>query len=220
MDKANNIEKKIQTNIKYVKLKKEKKIIQTKKAVKKEIIKPKKKKVIKKKIVKNKIIKKQTKTRKPVKVTKPISYKKRPVLVKRKSIQEKTLEDFLSQAAPINKKVLSQIERLYGREFETFTSVQKAFIKKHLESFQQITQRVLTRLGYPRLAAKLRIAGVNVVEFMLYPNGDIKNLKLTSKSGYQIFDRYTIKLIEIAYQDYPRPKTVTKLKFNVQYRLY
>jgi protein TonB len=229
IDKPSNIEKKTQTNINYVKIIKAKKIVEKKKAVKTEVIKPTKKKVEtkkiqKKKVVKKKAIKKQTKNRKtttkPVKSTRINSYKKKPNPAKRKTIQEKTLEDFLSQAEPVNSKVLSQIERLYGREFETFTSVQKAFIKKNLESFQQITQRVLTRLGYPRLAAKLRIAGVNVVEFMLYPNGDIKNLKLTSNSEYEIFDKYTIKLIEIAYQNYPRPKTVTKLKFNVQYRLY
>jgi protein TonB len=222
-ENKNTLIKEKKANVTFVKIKKEKKL------VKKIIIK--KPKVIKKKKIQRtkKIVKKRPITKKVskklVRAPKKISYKKKrltkvPSKKKIKALENRTLEDFLSQTEPVNQKVLNEIQRLYGREFETFTKVQKAFIKKNLNNFQQVTQRVLTRLGYPLLAAKLKISGINIVEFVFHPNGNISNLRITNSSGYEILDKYTIKLIEIAYKDYPRPKTSTKLKFNVQYRLY
>jgi protein TonB len=221
------------SNVTFVKIKKEKKIVKKVLVKKTEVIKKKKAKKVKKIVKTKKTVKKRPITKKVskklIKAPKKIKFEKKRIIKKVskvpskkkiKTFQNKTLEDFLSQEEPVDQKVLSEIQRLYGREFETFTKVQKAFIKKNLNSFQQVTQRVLTRLGYPRLAAKLRISGINIVEFVFHSNGNISNLRITNSSGYEVFDKYTIKLIEIAYKDYPRPKTSTKLKFNVQYRLY
>ena len=55
---------------------------------------------------------------------------------------------------------------------------------------------------------------------MFHPDGSITNLKVLDSSGYAILDDYSINLIEIAYKDYPKPETSTKLRFYVQYRLY
>jgi periplasmic protein TonB len=142
------------------------------------------------------------------------------IVKKDNSLQNNILENFLSQKEPINKEILSELEKLYGEEYKTFTKVQKAYLENNLNNFQVITQRVLTRLGYPPLAAKLKIGGANVVEFMFHPDGSITNLKITNSSGYEVFDKYSLELIEIAYKDYPRPSTSTKLKFNVRYQLY
>ena len=220
------------SNVQFVKLKqiapkpikKEIKKVEPKKIV--EIKKP----AIKKTIVKKKSQREITKTlpKKYIKTKKTVTYQKKRTkkavtakkIQKRKTIQEKTLENFLSQKEPINNEILNELQRLYGREYQTFTKVQKAYLEKNLNNFQVITQRVLTRLGYPKLAAKLRLSGKNIVEFMYYPNGNIKNLKITNSSGYAVFDDYSIKLIEIAYKDYPRPKTPTKLKFQVHYKIY
>lgn len=228
------------TNIKYVKLKKPvtikkeepkltKKIEKTKaiKKVQKKIEKPNKK--IAKKPVNKKAIKAKKKTnpipndflyKKPKKISKNVNTKKQTKAKNVKNLQQKTLEDFLSQKEPKNKKLLNNLLALYGDEYDSFTSVQKVFLENNLAKFHRITQRVLNRLGYPRLAAKLRLSGVNVVEFMFYPDGSIKNLKITNSSGYEVFDKYTLKLIQIAYKDYPKPKTATKIKYNVIYNAY
>ncbi|MAD43118.1 MAG: hypothetical protein CL623_12105 [Arcobacter sp.] len=225
------LEKEKKANVTFVKIKKEIKPIikdivkkvetEKKKTVtaKKKVIKKPVKNVVKKRPITKKVSKKL------VKAPQKIDYKKKrttkvPTKKKMKTLENKTLEDFLSQEDPVDQKVLNEIQRLYGREFETFTKIQKVFIEKNFNSFQIITQRVLTRLGYPKLAIERRLSGRNVVEFLFHPNGDISNLRITNSSGYEVFDKYTIKLIEIAYKDYPRPKTSTKLKFNVQYRLY
>ena len=145
---------------------------------------------------------------------------KEQIVNKNDSLQNSILENFLSQKEPVNKEILNELEKLYGEEYQSFTKVQKAYLEKNLNNFQVITQKVLNRLGYPKLAAKLRNGGVNIVEFMFHPDGSITNLKITSSSGYEVFDKYSLELIEIAYKDYPRPTTSTKLKFNVNYQAY
>ena len=145
---------------------------------------------------------------------------KEQIVNENESLQNTTLENYLAQKEFINKEILDELEKLYGKEYETFTNVQKAFLEKNLNNFQVITQKVLNRLGYPRLAAKLRISGTNVIEFMFHPDGSISDLKITTSSGYEIFDKYSKELIEIAYKDYPKPKTSTKIRFNVQYSAY
>lgn len=218
------------TQVKYVKLKK-KEVVEKENIIKKIEKKDNPKKIIKKttkkKLVKKNKVKAKNKTtkkviKKQIKKSNDLQNKilKNQIVKKENSIQHKTLEDFLSQRNPEEEKMLSQVERLYGREFETFTKVQKAFIKKNLNRFQAITQRVLNRLGYPYIARKMRLSGNNQVSFIFHPNGDITNLKITNSSGYSIFDEYSLELIRIAYKDYPKPKTPTKLIFNVHYRLY
>lgn len=222
-EKTLNDIKKVKVN--FVNLKKTKKIpsneTNQKKQIKKRITKP-SKKIVKKEKKKKKLKKSKTISQKKIKKAKEFQKKvlKNQIIPNKKSIQEKTLEDFLSQKEPVNQEILNQIEKLYGREYQNFTKLQKAFIKNNIDSFQIITQRVLDRLGYPIIASKMRIQGKNIVEFIFYPNGNIKNLKISSSSSYNILDEYTLELIKIAYKEYPKPKTPTKLKFIVHYRLY
>ena len=70
-------------------------------------------------------------------------------------------------------------------------------------------------MGYPKLAAKLGIGGINTIEFMFHPNGDISGLKIIGSSGYTILDDYSLELIQIAYKEYPKPTEPTKLRFKV-----
>lgn len=206
---SENMEK-VESKITYVKLKE--KEIEIKKEKTKKIFKDNIKKDPYKKIVKKQTIQSEQKLQNKV--------LREQIVNKKTSIQNKTLEDFLSQKEPIDEKLLNEIDYLYKKEFETFTSIQKAFIKENLNSFRRITQTVLNRLGYPHLARKMRISGENIVSFYFHPNGDISELKITSSSNYSVFDDYTLELIQIAYKDYPKPKTKTKLIFNVRYILY
>ena len=131
-----------------------------------------------------------------------------------------TSPSYLDDNIGILPDILNTLYIEYIKEYDKFTKVQKAYLEKNLNNFQSITQRVLDRLGYPPLAAKLRIGGVNVIEFMFHPDGSITGLKVIDSSGYAVLDDYSIELIEIAYKNYPKPQTSTKLRFNVQYRAY
>ena len=230
--KNNQIKEEVvkKSDVKFVKLKKEEPIVN--KSIDEKVEPIIERKVesakIQKEVTKKETLKKEIE--KKVENNKKINFEKSKELQKRiineqivnnkESIQDKTLENFLSQKEPINKEILNELQKLYGEEYEKFTKVQKAYLEKNLNNFQTITQRVLNRLGYPPLAAKLRIGGVNIIEFMFHPDGSITGLKVIDSSGYAVLDDYSLELIEIAYKDYPKPQTSTKLRFNVQYRLY
>ena len=230
--KNNQIKEEIvkKSDVKFVKLKKEEPIVnkpideKVEPVIEKKIEAPK----IQKEVIKKESPKKEFE--KKVENNKKIDFDKskelqnkiinEQIVNKKESIQDKTLENFLSQKEPVNKDILNELQKLYGEEYDKFTKVQKAYLEKNLNNFQSITQRVLDRLGYPPLAAKLRIGGVNVIEFMFHPDGSITGLKVINSSGYAVLDDYSIELIEIAYKNYPKPQTSTKLRFNVQYRAY
>ncbi|MCD6653473.1 MAG: TonB family protein [Sulfurovum sp.] len=113
----------------------------------------------------------------------------------------------------------TMINQLYGREFDGFNQVQKEFIRDNLGAIHRITQRTLSRNGYPDVAIQTRQEGTNIVSFDLHPNGDITNLQLKRSIGYAALDENTLEVIRIAYKEYPRPAKTTKIVFYVHYHL-
>lgn len=230
--KNNDTEEKTikKSDVKFVKIKKEEPVInktveeKIEPKVEKKVESPKVNKEVAKKEIIPKEIQKKVDYVKKVDIEKSKDLQKKvlneQIVNEKESLQDKTLENFLAQKEPVSKEILNELQKLYGEEYDKFTNVQKAYLEKNLNNFQTITQRVLNRLGYPPLAAKLKIGGVNVIEFMFHPDGSITNLRVISSSGYAVLDDYSLELIEIAYKDYPKPQTSTKLRFNVQYRLY
>ena len=190
-----------------------------------------KKRLAKAKAKKQKLAKE--KARKAKQYRNKLAKKKRLQQAKKRRAKEKTTKrksnDPLANAImnastfmnPTKSKrpAMRMIRQFYGSEFNSFTKTQKRFIKKHLGSIYQITQRTLSRNGYPWVAQKTRQQGTAIVTFYLHPNGNISGLRLKKRIGYAALDKNTIKVIRIAYKDYPRPKTKTKITFYVQYTL-
>lgn len=109
------------------------------------------------------------------------------------------------------------IEELYGAEFGDYGLAQQEFLVNNLRDIGRITQRYLR---YPPSAARLGQEGVSAVEFYLHPNGDISGLKIIVSSQYMLLDRNSERTIEIAYKDYPRPISKTKIRIFVSYGIY
>ena len=175
------------------------------------------KKVVKQ--AKRKVVKKEPKTiqRKPIEKTEALpNYSK----LSPTKLQKKTLDDFLAQPV-LDTKFLDEVTqsyiKLYGEEYNNFTKVQKVYLQKNLKDIGRITQKYLR---YPRISIQTRQSGMNIIEFTLYPNGDISTPMISSSSGYTALDKNSIETIEIAYKDYPRPKEPTKIKIYVKYILY
>jgi len=232
-DKASSSKKVDKSSVHFVKL-------QAKAPQKKQIPKEQKKE-IKKQIPKNykeakkpkKQIQKREIVKKPKSVknfprsevqAKPTFTKKLPKNLneREKDIEKRSLENYLlTEPVPLDKEMLDDITKsyinLYGEEYNSFTKVQKVFLQKNLKDIGKITQGYLR---YPHLAVRTGQQGMNIVEFILHPNGDISDLKLSNSSGYGSLDKNTIETIEYAYKDYPRPKTATKVKIYVYYKLY
>lgn len=135
-------------------------------------------------------------------------------------LQQDTLETYLANP-PTDVKLLDELTqsyiKLYGEEYNSFTKVQKVFLQNNLKSIGAITQKYLR---YPAISIRTRQSGMNIIEFILHPNGDITQPIITSSSGYEALDENTVKTIEIAYKDYPRPSEPTKIRIYVTYRLY
>ncbi len=205
--------------------------VKPKPKAKKIIPKPKTYKKVEKKNIKpqkrNKIVKKpKIIIPKPIKKVKvaPSFTKNVPIKPqkKRQTVQKKSLENFLlADPVPLDRRLLDDITksylRLYGEEYNSFTKVQKVYLQKNLKNIGRITERYLK---YPAIAVRTRQSGMNIVQFNLHPNGNITDLKLNHSSGHTTLDKNSIQTIEFAYKDYPRPKTVTKIKIYVSYNLY
>ncbi len=203
----------------------EKKVVEEKKSIR--VAKKAKKDNNITKIAKTEKKQKLAKTKPKKKVKKKIAKKKS--LPKTFRLPRKHSKDKLANAllggrgktrSATNIKPTPLIRRLYGKEFYSFTPTQQKFIKDHLNEIHRITQNTLTINGYPDVAVRTGQQGVNVVSFYLHPNGDISHLRLVKRMGYEALDNNTIAVIQIAYKDYPRPKTKTKIVFYVNYRLY
>ncbi|WP_419770004.1 MAG: energy transducer TonB [Candidatus Marinarcus sp.] len=143
-----------------------------------------------------------------------------PLQKEQQKLQKETLTHFLA-TPDVDQNMLDEITKsyleLYGEEYNSFSQVQKIYLKNNLRDIGRITQRYLR---YPILAGKLRQQGTNIVEFILHPNGDISNLRLTNSSGSNSLDENSIETIKIAYKDYPKPKEPTKVKIYVNYTIY
>ena len=216
------------TNIKYVKLiNKNKKRVKKEIYKEKEVIKKKYTKVIKKKFTKakEKIKKKAIKKIEVPKVKKQIDLKKFFTLDKNNIATNKVNDTYKLKIQKekdlydIDKldKITQSYLKLYGDEYFILSKYQKRFLKTNLSRIGQITQRVLK---YPAISVRTRQKGINIVEFILYSNGDISDLKITDSSGYTALDQNTIRTIRIAYKDYPKPFEKVKIKIYVRYILY
>ncbi|WP_332444620.1 TonB family protein [Wolinella succinogenes] len=166
---------------------------------------------------------------KPMPTPKPLpkATQERPAPSSAKSEPHPTQESNQSQApskpsAPtaydLSKKFKdSDIKELYGEEFFGLGEEEQEFLEDNLRTIGAITQRYLK---YPSIAGQLGQEGINAVEFYLHPNGDISDLRLIRSVGYTLLDKNSLKTIEVAYKDYPRPKTKTKIRIKVYYKIY
>ncbi len=199
-----------ENNVTKVLPKVEKKTVQKK--VEKKPRKVVKKKIVKKKKTKKKVVKRQKQKRQKQKKSR-----------RSKDPLAQMLMDASTSMKPqrrASSPSIKMVRQFYGKEFDTFTSTQKKFIEKNLGAIHRITQATLSRNGYPDVALRTRQKGTAIVSFYLHPNGAISGLRLKKRIGYASLDDNTLKVIRIAYKDYPRPTTKTKITFYVEYSLY
>ena len=129
--------------------------------------------------------------------------------------EEKTQQTKLTSGSSIN----SNIKELYGDTFGKLTPGQQKYILDNQEIMRRITQRVLERVARVNLSPDINVNRTNIIEFYLYPNGDISDFKFLKKSGFYVLDDTTKETIEYAYSKYPRPTEKTLIRYNVFYNL-
>lgn len=123
----------------------------------------------------------------------------------------------LAKFPKVDNTTRRDIEELYGEEFGDYGLAEQEFLVNNLRNIGRITQRYLQ---YPPSAIRLGQEGLSAVEFFLYPNGDISDLKIIVSSSYMLLDRNSERTIEIAYKDYPHPSTKTRIRIFVNYGIH
>jgi len=116
-------------------------------------------------------------------------------------------------------KLLSNIKDAYGESFGELSPGEQKYILDNQEVMRRITQQVLNRVGRVNIPRDMRVNSSNIVEFYLYPNGDISEIKFVNKSNFYILDDTTKETIEYAYSKYPRPAQKTRIRYKVGYYL-
>ncbi|MCD4758490.1 MAG: TonB family protein [Arcobacteraceae bacterium] len=213
------------SNVKFVKLKKEvpkeKPIEQKKPTINQEV-----KKILEP--IKKPIAKKSSKPKaiELPKVQKPdlksfftVSKEDLKRIQEEKEARTKQITEFQKEIQKIKQldQITQEYIRLYGDTYFTFSKEQKTYLKNNLSRIGMITQRYLV---YPGLSIKTRQSGINVIEFVLHPNGDISDVRITDSSNYTALDKNTVETIQLAYKDYPKPSEPTQIKIYVRYILY
>ncbi len=213
------------SNVKFVKLKKkipQKKIVKKQKPIinkeVKKILKP-IKKPIAKKISKPKAIQLPKVQQPNLKSFFTVSKEDLKRIKEKKKKIEKQKQEIYKEINEIKKldRVTQNYIKLYGDTYFTLSKEQKTYLKNNLSRIGMITQRYLV---YPGLSIQTRQSGTNVIEFILHPNGDISNVRITDSSNYTALDKNTVETIELAYKDYPKPSEPTRIKIYVRYIMY
>ncbi|SFV75708.1 hypothetical protein MNB_SM-3-1144 [hydrothermal vent metagenome] len=178
----------------------------------------------KKKIQQKKIIQKKHQVQKLI-IQKNIPIKQHTIKKtpqqpqKKPSLFDTLSKDHYQSQQTTQKPIPKDIQALYGNQFQKLSQTQQKYIIDNQEIMRRITQEILNRVAMINLPTNFHINAQNVVEFYLYPNGDISDFKFLQKSGSVLLDETTKETIFYAYKKYPRPKEKTLIRYNVQYFL-
>jgi TonB family protein len=134
-----------------------------------------------------------------------------------KKVQSDTQEESTQTSSKRESKLLSNIKDAYGESFGELSPGEQKYILDNQEIMRRITQQVLNRVGRINIPRDLRVNSSNIVEFYLYPNGDISPIKRLKGSGYTLLDDNAVETVEVAYKEYPHPKVKTKIRLLVNY---
>jgi protein TonB len=136
-----------------------------------------------------------------------------------KKVEPAKNEQSERDASKRRSRIGDDIKEAYGTTFGKLSEGEQKYILDNQEIMRRITQQVLNRVGRVNIPGDMRINSYNIVEFYLYPNGDISDIKFIKRSGFYILDDTTKETIEYAYSKYPRPEQKTRIRYKVGYYL-
>lgn len=127
-----------------------------------------------------------------------------------------------NQAPVIELKHLSEADREslpfsvlhhYGEEFFNLSAGEQHFIIDNLQKIRKINEVVGTRLLRDR--SDVDPMDNNVVEFILNPDGSIRDLALEKNRIGTPLDELTLQTINLAHPKYPKPYQPTHIRIRV-----
>lgn len=157
----------------------------------------------------------------------PISDVKKVAAIERTPKPEPSLHDIFSVADPASlekpvrnaSRVADSIQGLYGDKFNDLSEGEQKYILDNQEVMRRITQEVLDRYAASKIPDTVQTNDNNIVEFYLFPDGSISDIKFLKNSQVTILDTTTKNVIELAYARYPHPRQKTLIRYRVFYNL-
>lgn len=90
---------------------------------------------------------------------------------------------------------------------------------EHNELYSQIHRAISKRQKYPPMMSKRRIEDEVVVEFIIYTDGRVTNIRVVRPSRHDDFNRYSIKTIKDASKYFPRVTKNIRVEIPLEYNL-
>jgi TonB family protein len=101
----------------------------------------------------------------------------------------------------------------YGNEFFELSAGEQHYIIDNLQKIRKINEVVGTRLLRDR--SDVDPMDNNVVEFILNPDGSIRDLTLEKNRIGTALDELTLQTINLAHPKYPKPEQPTRVRIRV-----
>lgn len=111
------------------------------------------------------------------------------------------------------------IKKLYAEKFDQLSEEERTYLLKNYYTMRRITQDILNRYGQGRIPDSINVIDRNLIEFYLYPDGSISDIRFIQKSKLALLDDVTREIIELSYAKYERPRQKTLIRYQVFYNL-
>lgn len=123
------------------------------------------------------------------------------------------------EASPTLSPQEAMLREVYGDDVTRLSTTAKKYLLDNHLKMQIITQRVLNRIGRIYIDPRFHYYAHNYIEFTLFPDGHISNIKILKDAGFRLLDKITKETIETAYKDYPLPSEPTLVRYKFLYDL-
>lgn len=87
------------------------------------------------------------------------------------------------------------------------------------ELYSQIHRAISKKQKYPPMMSKRRIEDEVLVEFVIYTDGRVTNIRVVRPSRHDDFNRYSIKAIKDASKHFPRVTKNIRVEIPLEYNL-
>ncbi|OGW27728.1 MAG: hypothetical protein A2X59_13030 [Nitrospirae bacterium GWC2_42_7] len=94
-------------------------------------------------------------------------------------------------------------------------SVKQIYLKEHFNYIRDLIQK---KLIYPNIARRMGWTGKVVVSFVISTDGNVKDIKITEGSGFELLDKNTIEIVKKT-SPFPKPPVEAQLMIPVTYNL-
>lgn len=87
------------------------------------------------------------------------------------------------------------------------------------ELYQQIQRAIAKKQKYPRMMLKRKLEDEVLIEFVIYTDGRVTNIRLIQPSKYDDFNRASVRAIQEASKHFPRVEKKLRLEIPLAYNL-